>query len=339
MINAKPLTKDHLPQKILAIRMQAMGDVVITMPYLQELRNNLPASTEIDFLTRQETDPIPKNLVLFNNIFSIGGKRSLKKQFIAASFLLPKLLLRRYDMVIDLQNNILSRFIRKILMPSSWVEFDKLSPLPAGERTMNTIEAIGLGKYQTAKKLFLKNDLNAKKILLENGWNENNKLVVLNPAGAFETRNWPLENYSSFARLWVNEYPNTQFLMLGLSNISFKAVQLKKELKEQLIDLTGITNVAEAFSIIQYSSIMITEDSGLMHMAWTTGIPVFALLGSTRSDWSRPLGENSDFVDSSDLECGNCMLEKCKWGDNRCMTRYSPEFVFEKTKKLFSKSQ
>ena len=339
MISGKPWSKKTLPKRILAIRLQAMGDVVITLPYLQDLRNKLPAEVQIDFLTRYETDPIPRNLILFDKIFSIAGKRSFKKQFIFTLFLLPKLLLRRYDVVIDLQNNRLSKFVRKILHPASWVEFDRTSPIPAGERTRLTIDAVGLGKSTLANKLQLKSDLNAREILISNGWNENKKLILLNPAGAFETRNWPLENYVSLARQWLSRYPNKQFLILGLPTISSKAAQLKSELGTDIINLVEKTNASEAFAILRYVSLVITEDSGLMHMAWISGIPVFALLGGTRSDWSRPLGALSDFIDSSDLECGNCMLEKCKWGDTRCLTRYTPAYVFERATSLLSKSQ
>lgn len=333
-IAGKPWTKRSLPKRILAIRLQATGDVVITLPYLQDLRNNLPALVQIDLLTRDETDPIPRNLILFNKIFSIKGKRNFKKQFIYTIFLLPTLLFRRYDIVIDLQNNKLSRLVRKTLNPSAWVEFDKDSPLPAGERNKRTIEAVGIGTNNLAKKLYLKSGLNAKEILISNGWDPKKNLVVLNPAGVFETRNWPIEYYASFAKLWLHEFPQTQFLIIGLPFIASKGDHLKKNLGENLIVLIGKTSVAEAFAILQFAKLVLSEDSGLMHMSWVSGIPTFALLGGTRSDWVQPLGEYSDFVDSCDLPCGNCMQEKCKWGDTRCLTRYTPEMIFEKSKQL-----
>ena len=107
-IAGKPWTKRPLPKRILAIRLQAMGDVVITLPYLQDLRNNLPTSVQIDLLTRDETDPIPRNLILFDKIYTIRGKRNFKKHLVYTILLLPTLLFRRYDIVIDLQNNKLS---------------------------------------------------------------------------------------------------------------------------------------------------------------------------------------------------------------------------------------
>ena len=338
-IPAKPWTEKKLPKKILAIRLQAMGDTVITLPYLQQLRNSLPPSVQIDFLTRVETEPIPKNLVLFNKIYSIAGKRSLKKQLFFTILLLPKLLFRRYDVVIDLQNNILSKLVRKTLRPMAWSEFDKQSSMPAGERTRRTIEAVGLGKNKKAETLQLKSELNAKDFLIKNGWDEKKDLVVLNPAGIVETRSWPLEYYSAFARLWLNDFPQTQFLIIGLPFISAKARKIKSDLEENLITIIDKTNVAEAFAILQYAKFVFSEDSGLMHMSWVSGIPTFALFGSTRSDWARPLGKHTDFVDSSDLECGNCMQSKCKWGDTRCLSRYIPEIIFEKAKVLINKTK
>jgi ADP-heptose:LPS heptosyltransferase len=224
-------------------------------------------------------------------------------------------------------------------MPSAWVEFDRTSPIPAGERTKNTIEAIGLVKNKAAEKLTLKNDLNAKQILIDNGWDEKKELIVLNPAGIFETRNWPIENYALFAKLWLNEFPQTQFLVIGLSFIASKAEYLKSQLGRSVISIINKTSVAEAFAILQYARLMLSEDSGLMHMSWVSGKPTFTLLGGTRPDRGQPEGKFSAFLDSSDLECGCCMQEKCKWNDTRCLTRYSPEFVFEKAKELLRKSK
>ena len=176
-------------------------------------------------------------------------------------------------------------------------------------------------------------------MLKKNGWDEKKDLVVLNPAGFSETRSWPLGYYSLFAKLWLNEFPQTQFLIMGLPFINTKAKTLKSNLEENLITLIDKTNVAEAFAILQYSKFVLSEDSGLMHMSWISGISTFALFGSTRSDWARPLGEHTDFVDSSDLECGNCMQGKCKWGDTHCLTRYNPEIIFEKAKALINKTK
>jgi ADP-heptose:LPS heptosyltransferase len=300
------------------------------------LKKSLP-HIKLDLLIREETEEIPKNILLFDNIYSIRGGRNYKKQLIYSAFLLPRLYLNHYDVVIDLQNNTVSKFIRKALMPKAWAEFDRFSSNPAGERTRKTIEAIGLGQCFASTGFILKNQAEPLEILKRFGWKIENQLVILNPAGAFETRNWPIINYVDFSKQWLNRFPGTQFAIIGLGKISEKAQYLEKCLGECLINLVGHTNLSQAFGIIQHASFILSEDSGLMHMAWVSGIPTMVLFGSTRSDWARPLGDHTDYLDSSDLECGNCMKKHCKFEDIFCLTRYSAEYVFERAVSLARK--
>lgn len=325
-IAARPWKENYLPKRILVIRLQAMGDVVATLPYLQQLRNSLPSHTRIDFLTRQEVEDIPRSIVLFDNIFVIKGGRDLKKQIVYTSSMLPKLFRQRYDVIIDLQNNNVSRIVRKALLAKAWSAFDRFSPIAGGERYRMTIEAAGLGKNCAANKLSLTDPKVGKQILKAHRW-LGEDLVILNPAGAFPTRSWELNNYIVFAKSWLHLFPRTRFLVLGTSFIAEKAMCLKKELGDCLIDLVGKTTPSEAFAVLQEVKLVLSEDSGLMHMAWVSGIPTFGLFGSTRTDWVRPLGDHTFFLDSSDLECGHCMQETCRYHDVRCLTRYTPELV------------
>jgi ADP-heptose:LPS heptosyltransferase/glycosyltransferase involved in cell wall biosynthesis len=333
-ISAKPWTKNTHPKRILAIRLQAMGDVTITLPYLQHLRSSLPASTKIDFLTRKECDNIPKNILLFNKVITIGGGRSFKRQLLYTFFLSLRFLFRRYDVVIDLQNNEISEIVRRFIRPMAWSVFDRFSPRAAGERTRLTIEAVGLGKNDIKSDFKFKGHTDSIGILKKNGWTGTKELVVLNPASAFITRNWPLENYVAFAGLWLKRFPNAQFLVIGTSFISPNADYLKTKMGDNVVSIVNQTTPSQAFAVLQHARFVLSEDSGLMHMAWVSGIPTLALFGSTRSDWTQPLGKSSFFLGSSDLPCGNCMQEVCKYGDVHCLTRYTPEFVFEKASQL-----
>jgi len=335
-IPARPWTGKRPPRRILAIRLQAMGDMIITLPYLQALKNSLPVDTELHLLTRDEVDPVPRGIQLFDKIFSIGGGRNFKKQVLYAAALMPQLLWQRYDMVLDLQNNPISRYVRRLINPIAWSQFDKTSPRAAGERTRLTIEACMQQQLQPDYDFQLKEALPVHELLFSNGWN-GEELVLLNPAAAFPTRNWPLFNYVRFAELWLEQRPDTSFLILGTSFISEKANELKAALGNKLIDLTEKTTPLMAFAVLQEVQFMLTEDSGLMHMAWVSGVPLLALFGGTRSDWSRPLGDHTSLLDSSDLSCGNCMLAECPYGDVHCLTRYSPEQVVERSLQLLQR--
>jgi ADP-heptose:LPS heptosyltransferase len=240
---------------------------------------------------------------------------------------------QNYDLIVDLQNNPISRLIRQKTHCRAWSEFDVLSPIPHGERVRQTIDAV----WPIGAQLDCAFELRNPQLGLElvDPADRKRELVVLNPAGFYKTRHWPIENYVEFARLWQrHENPNARFLLLGLPRIREQANYIQRQLPESTINLVEQTSVAQAFSILQNVRFVLSEDSGLLHMAWCSGIPNLALLGSSRSDWTRPLGPHSTFLGSGDLACGQCMQPECRFGDVRCLTRYNAEYVFGLAREL-----
>jgi len=326
------------PPKILVMRFQALGDTIITLPYLQSLKRQYP-QVELHFLTREEVSPIPMSVGLFSKVIAIGGGRNARIQFLLALLKIPWLLLQRYDAILDLQNHKISRIIRNLLLVKAFSEFevDLKTTLSAGERNRQAIEALWSWKIDLDTKFVIQNTTSIDDLLKQNGLKPNHDLVVLNPAGSFPSRNWPVENYIAFANLWLSKInPDTQFVLLLLPTLKEKGDYIAKSLGKACINLTGKTDQVEAFGVLQKCSFVLSEDGGLMHMAWVQGVPTLALFSSTRNEWSRPLGEKSSSLDSSDMECGPCGFLVCKYGDNRCLTRYKPDFVVEKVMSLMN---
>ncbi len=313
--------------RILSIRLHAMGDVVITLPYLNSLKRSHP-DAELDLLTGGDAAAIPRSLALFSRVFAIGGGRSFKRQCLSTAALLPRLLLRRYDAVLDLQNNEVSRAVTLALRPERRCLFDKESPLPAGERTRLAIESSGLGPVGIDTDLRPYGEAAALSLLRSRGYGAGERLVILNPAGAFPSRNWPLPSYARFARAFQElDSREVKFLFLGLPSLRPKVEALLSELDGRVIDLVGRTTADEAFALVRKAHLVLSEDSGLMHMGWVSGVPTLALFGSSRGDWSRPLGPRSLCLDSSDLDCRFCMDAECRFGDVHCLTRRDPTEV------------
>ncbi len=319
------------------MRFQALGDTVITLPYLQSLKNQYP-DTILHFFTRKEVSNIPKSLELFEKVIAIGGWRNAKIQFVLALLQLPKLWWYNYDAVLDLQNNKISHVIRFLLFPKAFSEFDKFAAVSAGVRTQKTIEAIGFKGITIDSSFKFRKITIVDQVLVENGWDQSSKLIVLNPAGNLPSRNWPVENYIQLAKIWLSRNQSVQFVLMLINPHKDKALKIQSALGSHCINLSGKTSVLEAFQVINKSMLVVTEDSGLMHMAWVQSVPTLALFGSSRKDWSGPQGDLSNCLDASDMECGPCMLAECIFKDNRCLTRYSPEFVFEKSCQLLAKA-
>jgi heptosyltransferase-2 len=335
-IRACPWRREEAPAKILAIRLQAIGDVAVTLPYLRALQKSLP-KTEIDLVTRKEVGGLPRAVDLFRHVDELGGGRNERLQVLLAVLMAPRLRARRYDVVLDLQNNRVSRTIRRAIRPRAWSTFDRSSPNSAGERTRRTIEAGGFPLPLVEAHLPLKNAELGLEVLRHADWDPGRELIVFSPSGAFPTRNWPIDCYARFAELW-QQRRSAQFAVLGLEAARDKAATLRAALGGNLLDLVGRTTLSEALAIVQRATLVLTEDCGLMHMAWVSGVPTLALFGSSRHVWSAPLGEHSRCLHSGDLPCGACMDATCRFGDVHCLTRYSPEYVVHEAERLISRA-
>lgn len=330
---ARPWRGARPPSRILAVRLHALGDTVLTLPYLAALRRALPTA-EIDFLTREEVSDIPKALVLFDRVHEIGGGRDPRRMLASALRLIPRLRARRYDVVLDLQRSRISRLVRWALGPAAWSEFDRLSARPAGERTRRTIEAAGLGALPPRGPLELR-DPDAGLAALESaGWNGGDPLVVLNPAGSFDARSWPLDAYARFAALWLESEPGTRFPVLGLAALGTKAAVLRAALGDRLLDLTGRTSAAEAFALLRRAALVLTEDSGLMHMADAADAPTLALFGGSRVAWSAPQGPRSAWIRACVRADGDCIDGRCRAGPPSCLDRLPADVVFRRARDL-----
>src|SRR5713101_6940988 len=114
--------------------------------------------------------------------------RSERRQLMLTPLLAPQLWARRYDVVLDLQNNRVSRTIRRLVRPRAWAAFDRTSPLPAGERTRRTIEAAGFPLPYVEAVLPLRDPSLGVDVLRHAHWDPARGFVVLSPAGAFPSR-------------------------------------------------------------------------------------------------------------------------------------------------------
>ena len=318
------------------MRLQAMGDVVIMLPYIQSLKDQLPPNTIIDLLTREEVDSIPKALNLFTHVYSLGGARSVKLQLLSFLFLYPRLLLKNYDVLLDLQNHNLSRVMRFLLGIKPFTVFDRTSSNYAGDRYKNTINVLNTWAVEFKAIKNFKENKTAD--LLQKYGLRKKEFIVINPAGAFANRNWDLDDYVEFCKLWLSEInKDTQFLVLGITKIKSKAIYLREKIGENVIDLVDMTSPIEAMQLLSVAKLVVSEDSGLMHMSYVTGTATLGILGSTRNDWTNPNLPHTFFFNSADLPCGNCMLEKCKFEEVICLTRIKARDVLQASTDLLKR--
>jgi heptosyltransferase-2 len=97
--------------------------------------------------------------------------------------------------------------------------------------------------------------------------------------------------------------------------------------KNKPFDLTGKTDVGQAAAVLSEVDLLISNDMGLAHIAPSVGTKTIVIFGPTNPETTRPFSDNS-IVIREPVECSPCMLRDCPI-DHRCMTRISPQRVFE----------
>ena len=333
-----PWVESSSPARILLIRFHAMGDVALVLPAAAAI-HALHPSAAIDVLTSPAAAGLVTAVALAGEVIAppFPGRHSGRIPYALRTGILARS--QRYDIILDLQRNWMSRTIRRIASPRAWGEFDRFSPHPAWERIRETSRRTGLAIGDSIPSIAVTPERQsaARQLLSRRGRTPEKKLVIFNPAGLWQTRNWPPENYVELGKIWRERMP-VQFLLIGTERMREKAAMIASGLDGDTIDLTGATTLADAMGCVAEADCMVSEDSGLMHMAWAAGVPVVALFGSSRHDWSAPYGPRAVTLHSGDLPCGACMDPACRFGDVHCLTRYAPERVLDEATLLLQHS-
>ena len=119
---------------------------------------------------------------------------------------------------------------------------------------------------------------------------------------------------------------NARIVVLGGPGEQSIAEEIRAHLKTPSVNFAGKTSLGELMGLVGSLSILISNDSGPMHVAAALGVPTVAVFGPTDERETGPLGPKSRVV-RQHVECSPCLLKECPI-DHRCMERVTVDDVY-----------
>ncbi|MDI6717447.1 MAG: glycosyltransferase family 9 protein [Patescibacteria group bacterium] len=314
-------------RKILVIKFFGIGSIVLTSPALIALRDRFPEA-EIDFLTFKQNEEILNLLNLTYKNYFIDSKNIFK--FVFSVFkIIYQLRKEKYDIVFDLEFfakfPLIMAFLtgarRKAgfyLVIEPWRKslLDYYGYYNHYYHTKDIfLSLVYLVKendpyylnfdeyiqaYEFPRFVLSENDKKGITQRLKNlGW-QGEKIILINPNAGLELaptlKKWPKDHFALFIEKFTHEYPKVFIILTGSkSEKSYvqEIIDIMVKSNKKITNLAGETSLKELLCLFELSSLFVSVDSGPMHLATLTNIPIIGLFGAGIPVVDGPKSKNS----------------------------------------------
>lgn len=317
-----------------------VGDLVMATPILSDLRKAYP-DAEITAMARYplcellQQDPEINELFCFSKVNTFGRRMSKRN-------VIEKLRKGKYDLGILLTHSFSSAWwfwqggvkVRLGYKGSgrNFLLTDGLS-LPENVAHQHLVVTykmllapLEIPLSDTPPKLYLseKEVFQARELLKQQGVSKNSRIVGINPGATYgSAKCWLPERFRKVT-LELLEDKDLFVIYFGDQGNSTLVKEICHELPSRVINLAGLTSLRELAALISICNVLLTNDSGPMHIADALGTPVVALFGSTSEIVTGPYRNGT--VIHKHVECSPCYQRKCPV-DFRCMKKIEADEV------------
>lgn len=208
-------------------------------------------------------------------------------------------------------------------------------PVHQVEYYWNLLRPLGMAGGATLPTLFVSEDEDqmVDRRFASDGIDPSDFIIGINPGSTYgSAKRWLPDRFAEVAkrlmrRLEAAEGVQVAVVILGAKGEESLGKDIAAQLDGRSAVLSGATTIRELMAVVKRCRLLITNDTGPMHIAAACGVPVVAVFGPT--DWrtTAPYGQERSIVREA-VDCAPCLLRECPI-DHRCMTRISVDRVYE----------
>jgi lipopolysaccharide heptosyltransferase II len=357
-------TSRHQFSRIILVRLRQIGDVVFTTPAIAALRKRFPAA-HLTYLVEPAAAPVVAGnphldeVIVAPRTGGIGG-------LVADLRLGGRLKRGRYDLAIDFHGGpraslltLLSGATRRVgynVVGRAWMYTDvvdrprELRRRHSVENQWDLLDVLSVPRpTPAANPLEMPIDRDAVSRVAERlaaaGVAPNEEIAVIHVTASSPFRTWPLPAFVETVAALATR-PGRRVIVTsgrdeaGVVNTIVTAAREKLAPDaRQRVMIGSDLSLAELRALLEIGAVYVGGDSGPLHLAATTGVPIVAIFGPTPSERSAPWRDplfSSASIEIDGLPCRPCDQRVCEPGDFRCLTRIEPARVVSAAERLLA---
>ncbi len=322
--------------KILIIRFSSIGDIVLTTPIIRCIKQQIK-DVEIHYLTKNAHQNVIENNIYIDKCYL------LDKSF---NNILPALQKEKYDYIIDLHNNIRSKRVCLLLNAKSftfnklnirkWLlvnfKFNTLPDIHLVDRYFKSIKSLGVVNDNKGLDYFIAEkdmvSINTLPATHRNGY------IGFVIGANYSTKRLPVSKIMSICRKI-----DKPIVLLGWKGDEGYGNQVWREVGDKVYNACGIYNINQSASLVQQADMIITHDTGLMHIAAAFNKKTISVWGNTVPEFGMTPYMNKELftvVEVKDLPCRPCSkigFQKCPQVHFKCMHLIDEEEILDVVRK------
>lgn len=311
-----------IDRRILIADLAYLGDTLMSTPVITNLRRNHPRAI-IDFLVSSQAATVVEHHPDINEVLVVEKAKWQRPSWQTLRETAARLREKKYDTVFVVHRAFSTALVmvmagipRRLGLATDGRSLLLTDAVPldiARHRTDNALALlVAAGEPVTHRKLSYfpgpGADRRAEGLLLSRNWDPSRPLICIAPGGSWKTKCWPAERFSRTAEALLRG--GYQIALVGGPAELELSREIATQAGEGIINLTNATTFDVLYEIFRLAQGVIATDSGPMHLAAASGVPLVGLFGPTSPQRCGPVSDHAVTI-AGDVPCLGCYLKEC----------------------------